>query len=233
MNYGKIRVALDGPGGAGKSTVAKAIAAKTGLLYVDTGALYRTVGLYVANCGVGMYDVREIIELLPKIDIKLTHKDGAQVITLCGEPVGDKIRTEKASAYSSAVSKIPEVRQFLLDMQRSLADRGGVIMDGRDIGTVIMPDAEIKVFMTASPEERARRRYRDLVKSGANTTLEEVLENILARDKQDSEREIAPLKPAEDAVIFVNDGYDVEGSADYIISIMDEYVSSGAKDGNK
>ncbi len=229
MTYSKLRVALDGPGGAGKSTVAKAVAAKTGLLYVDTGALYRTVGLYVANHGIGMYDTEKIVGALPMIDIKLMYENGVQIIRLCGEAVGDKIRTEQASAYSSAVSKIPEVREFLLGMQRHLADEGGVIMDGRDIGTVIMPDAEIKVFMTATPEERARRRFKELTERGDKTTFEAVLENITARDKQDSEREIAPLKPADDAVIFVNDGYNVEESADYVIGLMDAYIKQ--KDG--
>lgn len=226
MTYEKLRVALDGPGGAGKSTVAKAVAARTGLIYVDTGALYRTVGLYVARRGIGMYDTEAIVNSLPEIDIELTHEGGAQVIKLMGEAVGDKIRTEEASAYASAVSKIPEVREFLLEMQRRLSRRGGVIMDGRDIGTVIMPDAEIKVFMTASAEERARRRYKEQIERGIETTLEEVMENIAARDKQDSEREIAPLKPADDAIMFVNDGYTVETSADYIIDLMDKYIKN-------
>ena len=225
MTYNKLRVALDGPGGAGKSTVAKAVAARCGLIYVDTGALYRTVGLFVARRGIDMYDTDAIVALLPEVDIELTYEDGAQVIKLSGESVGNKIRTEEMSAYASAVSKIPAGREFLLEMQRSLARRGGVIMDGRDIGTVIMPDAEIKVFMTATAEERARRRFKEQTERGVITTLEEVLENILARDKQDSEREIAPLKPADDATIFVNDGYTEETSADYVIGLMDEYVA--------
>ncbi len=226
MKYKKLRVALDGPGGAGKSTVARAVAERCGLIYVDTGALYRTVGLYAAMHGIGMYDTEAIVASLPDIDIDMKHEGGVQVITLCGEPVGQRIRTEEASAYASAVSKIPEVRAFLLAMQRRLAERGGVIMDGRDIGTVIIPDAEIKVFMTATAEERARRRYREQLERGVETSFEEVLENITARDKQDSEREIAPLRPAEDAVMFVNDGYTVETSADYIIGLMDEYLKN-------
>ncbi len=226
MKYKKLRVALDGPGGAGKSTVARAVAERCGLIYVDTGALYRTVGLYAAMHGIGMTETDAIVASLPDIDIDMRHEGGVQIITLCGEPVGDRIRTEEASAYASAVSKIPEVRAFLLAMQRRLAERGGVIMDGRDIGTVIIPDAEIKVFMTATPEERARRRYREQLERGVETTFDEVLENITARDKQDSEREIAPLRPADDAVIFVNDGYTVETSADYIIKLMDEYLKN-------
>jgi len=224
MDFGKIRVAIDGPSGAGKSTVAKAVAAKTGLVYVDTGALYRTVGLYMSENGIGMYDTEKIIAALPKVDIRLSFEEGHQCVKLCGSDVGNRIRTETASAYASAVSKIPEVRAFLLEMQKRLAAEGGVIMDGRDIGTVIIPDAELKVFMTATPEERARRRYLEQREKGINVTMTEVYENIIARDKQDSERETAPLKPADDAIHFVNDGYGVEESADYIIELMRKCV---------
>lgn len=231
MTYEKIRVALDGPSGAGKSTIAKAVAAKTGLVYVDTGALYRTVGLYMAENGIAMEDEAGIIAALPKVDVDLTYEDGKQQVKLNDVPVGDRIRTETASAYASAVSKIPEVRAFLLDMQKKIASRGGVIMDGRDIGTVIIPDAEVKIFMTATPEERARRRYKEQIEKGLNVTFEEVLENIIARDKQDSEREAAPLKKADDAIEFVNDGYDIDQSADYIINIMKKTAETMA-DGN-
>lgn len=224
MDFKKLRVALDGPSGAGKSTVAKAVAAKTGLIYVDTGALYRTVGLYSILNGIAHDDTNGIIASLEKIDIDLAYENGQQCVYLNGDAVGDRIRTEEASVYASAVSKIPEVRAFLLDMQKKIAAKGGVIMDGRDIGTVIMPDAEIKIFMTATPEERARRRYKEQIEKGLDVTYEEVLEAIIARDKQDSEREAAPLKPADDAVTFVNDGYDVEGSADYIIDLMRKYL---------
>jgi len=220
MDFGKLRVALDGPSGAGKSTVAKAIAAKTGLIYVDTGALYRTVGLWAMQNGVAAEDTEGIVGLLDSLEIGLIWQNGTQEVLLKGEPVGDKIRTPEASFYASAVSKIPAVRQKLLDLQRELADRGGVIMDGRDIGTVIMPQAELKVFMTATPEARARRRYRELVEKGMNVTLEEVLADMEARDKNDRERETAPCVPAEDAHYFVNDDYDVEGSALYIIDLM-------------
>lgn len=228
MELEKLRVALDGPGGAGKSTVAKAVAAKTGLIYVDTGSLYRTVGLYMARHGIDAYDAEGIIAALPQVDIKLTYEDGKQCVSLCGEQVGDKIRTEEASFYASAVSKIPEVRAFLLDMQRSLGEAGGVIMDGRDIGTVIMPDAEIKIFMTATVEERARRRFREQQEKGIDVTFEDVLSSIVARDKQDSEREAAPLKAADDAIIFVNDGHTVETSAEYIIGLMHEYIAKNS-----
>ena len=220
--FSHIRVALDGPSGAGKSTIAKEVAKRTGLIYVDTGALYRTVGLYAAEHGISADDTDGIISRLPHIEIKLAYEDGAQKVYLNGSSVGDKIRTENASYYASAVSKIPEVRAFLLGIQKKLADEGGVIMDGRDIGTVIIPNAELKVFMTASTEERARRRHKEQIEKGINVSYEEVLDAIIKRDRQDSEREAAPLKPADDAVIFVNDGYGIEGSAEYIIKLMEE-----------
>ncbi|MBE6711340.1 MAG: (d)CMP kinase [Ruminococcaceae bacterium] len=224
MELNQLRVALDGPSGAGKSTIAKAVAAKTGLIYVDTGALYRTVGLYASENGIATDDTAGIIALLDTIDVKLTYRDGVQCVLLHGESVGDRIRTETASMYASAVSKIPEVRAYLLGMQKKLAAEGGVIMDGRDIGTVIMPDAEVKIFMTASAEERAKRRYKEQVERGLDVNFDEVLAAIIARDKQDSERDAAPLKPADDAIIFDNGPYDVEGSADYIVGLMKRYL---------
>ncbi|MBP3294416.1 MAG: (d)CMP kinase [Clostridia bacterium] len=224
MELNQLRVALDGPSGAGKSTIAKAVAAKTGLIYVDTGALYRTVGLYASENGIATDDTAGIIALLDTIDVKLTYRNGVQCVLLHGESVGDRIRTETASVYASAVSKIPEVRAYLLGMQKKLAAEGGVIMDGRDIGTVIMPDAEVKIFMTASAEERAKRRYKEQVERGLDVNFDEVLAAIIARDKQDSERDAAPLKPADDAIIFDNGPYDVEGSADYIVGLMKRYL---------
>ena len=220
MEFGKLRVALDGPSGAGKSTIARRIAEKTGLIYVDTGALYRTVGLWAMQNGVASDDTAGIISLLDTLDIALTWADGVQVVLLAGEPVGDKIRTPDASFYASAVSKIPEVRQRLLDLQLDLAHKGGVIMDGRDIGTVIMPFAEVKVFMTATLPARAKRRFLELQAKGLPDTYEEVLADMEARDRNDRERETAPCVPAEDAVQFVNDDYGIEESADYIIDLM-------------
>ena len=220
MDFKKLRVALDGPSGAGKSTIAKKIAEKTGLIYVDTGALYRTVGLWAMQNGVAADDDAGIIGLLDTLDIQLTWRDGTQVVLLAGEPVGDKIRTPDASFYASAVSKLPAVRRKLLDLQKDLADKGGVIMDGRDIGTVIMPQAEVKVFMTATLPARARRRFLELQAKGLTDTYEEVLADMEARDKNDRERETAPCVPAEDAVLFVNDDYGIEESAEYIITLM-------------
>ncbi len=220
MDFNKLRVAIDGPSGAGKSTIAKAVAAKTGFVYVDTGALYRTVGLWVQMHQVAAEDTAGIIALLDTLDIRPVWRNGTQDVLLAGEPVGDRIRTPESSAYASAVSKIPAVREKLLSLQKQLARDGGVIMDGRDIGTVIMPDAEVKVFMTASPRARAQRRYKELLEKGMNVTYEDVLADMTVRDKQDSERETAPCVPAADAHHFENDEYTVESSADYIIALM-------------
>lgn len=219
MNMKKIRIALDGPSGAGKSTIAKKIAEKLGIVYVDTGALYRTVGLYSIENGIADTDSAGIIASLEKIDLRLAYENGTQKVYLNGADVGDRIRTPLASKYAAAVSKIPEVRAFLLDVQRNIAAEGGVIMDGRDIGTVIMPAAELKVFMTATAEARAKRRCLELEEKGMPQPYEEVLADIIARDKSDSEREASPCVPAEDAVYFVNDEYGIEESADYIINL--------------
>ena len=219
MNMKKIRIALDGPSGAGKSTIAKKIAEKLGIVYVDTGALYRTVGLYSIENGIADTDSAGIIASLEKIDLRLAYENGTQKVYLNGADVGDRIRTPLASKYAASVSKIPEVRAFLLDVQRNIAAEGGVIMDGRDIGTVIMPDAELKVFMTATAEARAKRRCLELEEKGMPQPYEEVLADIIARDKSDSEREASPCVPAEDAVYFVNDEYGIEESADYIINL--------------
>ena len=221
MNIKKIRIALDGPSGAGKSTIAKKVAEKLGLVYVDTGALYRTVGLYSIENGIDCEDTAGIIASLEKIDLRLAYEDGVQKVYLNGSDVGNRIRTPQASKYASAVSKIPEVRAFLLDVQRNLAAEGGVIMDGRDIGTVIMPDAELKVFMTATPEARATRRCLELEEKGMPQPYEEVLADIIARDKNDRERVASPCVPAPVAVEFVNDEYGIEESADYIIGLID------------
>lgn len=222
MDIKNIRIALDGPSGAGKSTIAKKIAEKLGLVYVDTGALYRTIGLYSIENGIDSEDVPAIIASLEKIDLRLAYEDGVQKVYLNGSDVGNRIRTPQASKYASAVSKIPEVRAFLLDVQRNIAAGGGVIMDGRDIGTVIMPDAELKVFMTATPEARATRRCLELQEKGMPQPYEEVLADIIARDKNDREREASPCVPADDAVEFVNDDYGIEESADYIIGLIDK-----------
>ena len=198
----RISVAIDGPSGAGKSSVAKAIAKEFGFIYVDTGAIYRTVGLAAQRAGLDSKDTDGVVALLPGIEIDIRYDDeGTQRMLLNGEDVSDEIRTPRSSIYASDVSAIPEVRAFLMDMQRDLAKKYSVIMDGRDIGTVVLPDAELKIFLTASARERARRRWLELREKGMETPFDEVLRDIEYRDRQDSTRAAAPLKPAEDSVL--------------------------------
>ena len=216
-----IRIAIDGPGGAGKSSVAKLIASKLGMIYVDTGALYRTIGLYMLKCGVSPSDREGVSKRLGEFTLELKFIDNRQVILLNGEDVGDTIRTPEVSMAASAVSAIKEVRDFLLETQRSIAKSNSVIMDGRDIGTVILPDAEVKIFLTASPEARARRRCDELRAKGSDVSFEQVFTEMAERDKNDSTRDIAPCVPAEDAVILDNSDLDLEGTADAIIAIAE------------
>lgn len=198
-NY--ISVAIDGPSGAGKSTIARAIAEKLGYIYVDTGAIYRTVGLAAQHAGIGSKDAAAVVALLPELCIDIAYdSEGAQRMLLNGRDVSAEIRTPTSSIYASDVSAIPEVRAFLMDMQRNLAIRHDVIMDGRDIGTVVLPNADVKIFMTATAEVRAQRRFLELRQKGMETPYEEILRDIQYRDSQDSTRAAAPLKPAEDAV---------------------------------
>ena len=215
-----MKIALDGPSGAGKSTVAKALAKKLGIIYVDTGALYRTVGLYVRNQGVSKDDEEKVISLLPEINLGMEFINGEQIVTLNGTNVGDTIRTGEIAMYASRVSAIPEVRTFLLETQRKIARENSVVMDGRDIGTVILPDAEVKIFMVASPEARAKRRYLELIAKGENCTLESVLEDIKTRDHNDSTRKTAPAIPAEDAVMLDNSDLDIEQTVNAVIDII-------------
>lgn len=218
-----INIAIDGPSGAGKSTVAKALAKKLGYIYVDTGALYRAIGLYVRRAGVLPENSAGVIALLPEIDVRLAYENGEQKVLLSGEDVGPLIRTNEISAYASKVSAIPEVRTFLLELQRDMARKNNVIMDGRDIGTVILPDADVKIFMTASPEARIRRRYEELLASGQSVTLEEVAAAVRERDKNDSTRKVAPAVPAADAVFVDNSGTFDETLAN-VISIIEEKI---------
>ena len=201
-----INIALDGPSGAGKSTLAKALAAKLGYIYTDTGAMYRTIGLAVKRADISLEDKAGIIALLPTLTISLRFENGEQKIYLGEEDVGGLIRTNEISAYASKVSAIPEVRAHLLGLQRDIAAQNNVIMDGRDIGTVILPHAEVKFFVTVSDKERARRRYKELIAKGEVITEEEVYETMKARDLQDSTRAVAPAIPAEDAIFLDNSG---------------------------
>lgn len=201
-----INIALDGPSGAGKSTLAKALAAKLGYIYTDTGAMYRTIGLAAKRAGISPENKDGVIALLPSLKISLGFENGEQKIYLDEEDVGGLIRTNEISAYASKVSAISEVRAHLLALQRNIAAENNVIMDGRDIGTVILPNADVKFFVTVSDRERARRRYMELIAKGENTTEEEVYEAMKARDLQDSTREIAPAIPADDAIFLDNSG---------------------------
>ena len=218
----KISIAIDGPSGAGKSTLAKMMAKEFGFIYVDTGAMYRAIGLYVCRKGVQTSDIPGVIACLDDISGDIRYVDGAQHVFLNDEDVSGLIRTEEISRYASAVSAIPEVRAFLLSLQRTLAQNSDVIMDGRDIGTVVLPDAPIKVFLTADDSDRAMRRYTELKERGEDVTFEGVLANLRERDGHDSERAVAPLRPAEDAVLLDTTGIGLEESAAMLKDIITE-----------
>ncbi len=220
-----IAIAIDGPGGAGKSSISKAVAKKLGIVYVDTGALYRTVGYYARERGLSVEEAKQsekVTPLLPDISVNIVYSEGAQHVLLNGEDLGDKIRQPDISMYASAVSSVGSVRAFLLDTQRDIAKKNSVIMDGRDIGTVILPDAEVKIFLTASNEERAKRRYLELTSKGLDVKYEDVLSEMNARDKADSERALAPCVAAPDAVTLDNSELTFEQSVDKVIEIVKE-----------
>lgn len=217
-----INVAIDGPAGAGKSTVAKGVAAKLGYIYVDTGALYRAVGVYALRQGVDTRDGNGVSALLPEINVELKFIDGVQHVFLNGEDVSVEIRTPDASMAASNVSAIPSVRSFLFDLQRDIAGKNDCIMDGRDIGTVVLPNAQVKIFLTADPEERAMRRYKELIVKDPDVKYDDVLADLKVRDYQDSHREIAPLKPAEDSVVYNTTGNSLEESVEKVINIIKE-----------
>ena len=217
----KISVAIDGPSGAGKSTVAKALTKKFDLVYVDTGAIYRTVGLAAQRADIASKDAEAVIALLPSLEIDIAYdKGGTQRMLLNGADVSDEIRTPRSSIYASDVSAIPEVRAFLMDMQRSMAEKYSVVMDGRDIGTVVLPNADIKVFLTASPEARAQRRWLELKNRGSDASYEEVLRDIEYRDTQDSTRAAAPLKAAEDAVLVDTSDLSFDESVEAVAALI-------------
>ena len=215
-----IRIAIDGPGGAGKSSVAKAVAKDLGIIYVDTGALYRSIGLFMLGKGIDPNDQDGVCAALNSFTLELKFIDGQQVILLDGENVGDRIRTPEVSMAASAVSAIPAVREYLLNMQRSTASANSVIMDGRDIGTVILPDAEVKIFLTATPEARAKRRYDELIAKGSDVTYEKVFTEMVERDRNDSTREIAPCKPADDSILLDNSDMSAEETKRAVIKII-------------
>ena len=218
-----ISIAIDGPSGAGKSTLARSISGKLGYLYVDTGAIYRTIGYAAYTRGIDPKNEEAAAALLPELEIGLTYgADGLQHMTLNGEDVTEKIRLPEISLYASAVSAHPAVRAHLLEMQRKLAREHNVVMDGRDIGTVVLPDAAVKIFLTASPEERARRRCRELEQRGTPEAYEKVLAEMRQRDYDDSHRAAAPLRQAEDAVLLDTTELDFDGSRQALLKIIRE-----------
>lgn len=224
MNNTVINVAIDGPAGAGKSTVSRGAAKQLGFVYVDTGALYRAVGVNALRKEINTRDKAAVAATLEGINVDLVFENGEQKVLLNGEDVSVEIRTPSASMAASDVSAVPEVRAFLFDLQKNIAAKTNCIMDGRDIGTVVLPHAQVKIFLTASPEERATRRYKELVEKGSDVSYQEVLDDLIERDYNDSHREIAPLKPAEDGVILDTTGLTLEESIGEITRIIKEKI---------
>lgn len=218
-----INVAIDGPAGAGKSTIAKAAAKQLNYIYVDTGALYRTIA-YNAVMNNVIDDTNGIIAMLDNTKVELKYIDGVQAVFLNAEDVSSFIRTPEISMGASKVSAIPEVREFLLSLQQEIAKENDVIMDGRDIATVVLPNADVKIFLFASPECRAERRYKELVEKGENVTFDEVLEDVNKRDYQDSHREIAPLKPSEDSIMLDTSKLNLDESIELVIKTIKENI---------
>lgn len=223
--FALINVAIDGPAGAGKSTVARGAAKELGYIYVDTGALYRTVALAAQRKNV-LGDVNGICDMLPGITVELKFDDeGEQRVYLNGEDVSSLIRTPEISMAASSVSQIPKVREFLLELQRSIARENNVIMDGRDIGSVVLPNADVKIFLFASPECRAERRYKELIEKGQDVKYEDVLKDVNDRDYQDSHREIAPLKPTDESVMADTTGKALPESIEMVVSVIKEKIN--------
>lgn len=223
MNYRSI--AIDGPSGAGKSTLAKALAQELGFLYVDTGAIYRTVGLAALERGIDPADADGVAALLPQLSINMGYgADGLQHMSLNGRDVTEDIRRNEVSAAASKAAAIPAVRDFLLEMQRRAARSHNVIMDGRDIGTVVLPAADLKIYLTAAPEARAERRFRELRERGQQADYEQVLAEVVERDRRDTQRETAPLRQAEDAVVADTTRLDLEGSLRLLLELARSHL---------
>jgi cytidylate kinase len=228
-NMNTINIAIDGPSGAGKSTLAKRLAKALGFLYVDTGAMYRTISLYCLRQGVSSGDEAAVVALLPEIHLGMGYgADGTQQMILNGENVSHLIRTPEISMYTSAISAIPAVRTFLLEQQRELGKTHNILMDGRDIGTVVLPQAQIKLYLTAAPEARAKRRYLELVEKGENVTYESVLADVIQRDQNDMSRAVAPLRQAEDAVLVDTTHYDLEESYQLMLQAIQSRMNPAA-----
>lgn len=220
-----INVAIDGPAGAGKSTIAKRIAADFGYMYIDTGAMYRSLAYNAIKLGIDIENQKDkVIEMLDCVTLDVKYNEEGQHMILCGEDITAYIRTPKVSAGASAIAVIPEVRQWLLEFQRNLAKSNNCLMDGRDIGTVVLPDANIKIFLTASPEARAKRRYDELILKGEDVSFEDVLSDMIKRDKNDSTRACAPLKQAEGAHLVDTSDLSFEQSVDAIKKIIEDKI---------
>lgn len=219
-----ISIAIDGPAGAGKSTIARRVAQKLGYLYVDTGALYRAIALHMLRAGKNPASPEEVIPQLKAVEVSLRYVEGEQQVLLGAENVSESIRTPEVAAAASKVSAIPRVREFLLSLQRDIAEQNDVVMDGRDIGTVVLPHAQVKIFLTASLEERARRRWKELLEKGS-ADFGTVLADVKKRDEQDSTRAIAPLAQAADAVLVDTTGITLEQSIDRMLAVIRERLS--------
>lgn len=224
-----INVAIDGPSGAGKSTIARKVAQMIGFIYVDTGALYRAIGYFAFNAGIALEEIDKITDLLSDINVTLGYEDGVQKVYLNGQDVSSEIRLPAISMYASAVSALGEVRAFLFDLQKSIASENNVIMDGRDIGTVVLPNADVKIFLTASVDDRATRRYDELVSKGQDVSYEDIKNDIVTRDYNDTNREIAPLKQATDAILVDTTGNELEKSIAIIFDVIKNAVKKIAK----
>ena len=220
-----ISVAIDGPAGAGKSTIARQAAKTLGFVYVDTGALYRSISLYMLRHQVDISDEAAVIAALPAVSVELVFREGQQHVLLCGEDVSEAIRTPEVSMATSKVSAIGAVRSFLLNLQKEMAEKNNIIMDGRDIGTVVLPNAQVKLFLTASAEERAKRRFRELQEKQVEITFGEVLADIEARDYQDCHRVVAPLKQAEDAELLDTSDLTLEESIEAVTKRITDYLA--------
>ena len=215
-------IAIDGPAGAGKSTIARKVAEKLSFIYVDTGAMYRSMALYFIRHDIAAQDEEKIAAACPDIDVSIVYQDGEQQVILNGENVNGLIRTEQVSMMTSDTSKYPVVREKLLSLQRGLAEKENVIMDGRDIGTCVLPNADVKIYLTASAAERARRRFKEQTERGVDCDIKEIERDIIARDEQDMNREVAPLRQAEDAVLVDSSDMTIDQVVDEIIRIYQE-----------
>lgn len=216
-----MNIAIDGPAGAGKSTIAKAVAKRLGYIYVDTGAMYRGIGLYALEHGADPKSAKEVGDILDDIAVSIEYKDGEQRLMINGEDVSDRIRTPEVSAAASDVSALPAVREKLLDLQRELAKNNDAVMDGRDIGSFVLPNAEVKIFLTASADVRARRRYDELAQKGIKVEFSEVRADMEQRDKNDSTRKASPLVMAEDSILVDTTDMDIERTIEKIIELCD------------